>query len=229
MDEKKRVLSAREDAQYFTIGEFATELSRLIPYFAREQKKESVAVYPDERTIRYYMNAGIVDKPAKHGKTSSVFTYRHLLQVLSIKLLQSEYYPLPKIKEILRDADENRLEDVLLAGGDDFLESGCAATKSRVYPVYNRRERIRELNNSFYCEMPEREIPEGLLPSGSSGAGGEQVEEWMRVEVDEGMELNVDCGSLCGSKKEKKEFLEKLAARIRIFIQNEKTMGRGKK
>ncbi len=227
MDEKRQVLSAREKAKYFTIGEFATELSRVIPYFAREQKKESVAVYPDERTIRYYMNAGIVDKPAKQGGISPAFTYRHLLQVLSIKFLQSKNYPLPKIKEILLDADEKRLEDVLLSGGDDSLKSGFTAVKSLEAPVYGRRERIRELSNSFYCEMPETEIPRGLSRR-NSGSAGEQVGEWMRVEVDEGMELNVDCNSLCGSKKEKEEFLKKLAARIRIFIQNEKTMGRGK-
>lgn len=44
---------------------------------------------PSERTIRFYVMRGLVSSPDGRG-TSAVYSYRHLLQVLAIKLRQME-------------------------------------------------------------------------------------------------------------------------------------------
>ncbi|CAN5830803.1 hypothetical protein BH24GEM1_BH24GEM1_14400 [soil metagenome] len=44
---------------------------------------------PSERTIRFYVMRGLVSPPDGRG-TSAVYSYRHLLQVLAIKLRQME-------------------------------------------------------------------------------------------------------------------------------------------
>jgi DNA-binding transcriptional MerR regulator len=44
---------------------------------------------PSERTIRFYVTRGLVSPPEGRG-TASVYTYKHLLQVLAIKLRQME-------------------------------------------------------------------------------------------------------------------------------------------
>ena len=44
---------------------------------------------PSERTIRFYVMKGLVDPPEGRG-TAAVYRYRHLLQVLGIKLRQME-------------------------------------------------------------------------------------------------------------------------------------------
>lgn len=44
---------------------------------------------PSERTIRFYVARGIVSPPEGRG-TAAVYSYRHLLQVLAIKLRQME-------------------------------------------------------------------------------------------------------------------------------------------
>src|SRR3954465_9904267 len=44
---------------------------------------------PTERTIRYYVTRGLVSPPEGRG-TAAVYSYRHLLQVLAIKLRQME-------------------------------------------------------------------------------------------------------------------------------------------
>lgn len=44
---------------------------------------------PSERTIRFYVMKGLVDPPEGRG-TAAVYRYRHLLQVLAIKLRQME-------------------------------------------------------------------------------------------------------------------------------------------
>ena len=44
---------------------------------------------PTERTIRFYVARGLVSPPDGRG-TAAVYSYRHLLQVLAIKLRQME-------------------------------------------------------------------------------------------------------------------------------------------
>jgi hypothetical protein len=44
---------------------------------------------PSERTIRFYVARGLVNRPDGKG-TSATYSYRHLLQVLAIKLRQME-------------------------------------------------------------------------------------------------------------------------------------------
>src|SRR5919197_2926695 len=44
---------------------------------------------PSERTIRFYVARGLVNPPEGRG-TAAVYSYRHLLQVLAIKLRQME-------------------------------------------------------------------------------------------------------------------------------------------
>jgi len=44
---------------------------------------------PSERTIRFYVSRGLVSPPDGRG-TAAVYSYRHLLQVLAIKLRQME-------------------------------------------------------------------------------------------------------------------------------------------
>ena len=51
---------------------------------------------PSERTIRFYVVRGLVSPPDGKG-TSSVYSYRHLLQVLAVKLRQMEGAPLDVI------------------------------------------------------------------------------------------------------------------------------------
>ena len=45
--------------------------------------------HPNERTIRFYVTKGLVAAPEGRG-TAAVYSYRHLLQVLGIKLRQME-------------------------------------------------------------------------------------------------------------------------------------------
>lgn len=51
---------------------------------------------PTERTIRFYVAQGLVNKPEGRG-TAATYNYRHLLQVLAIKLRQMEGATLEKV------------------------------------------------------------------------------------------------------------------------------------
>ncbi len=51
---------------------------------------------PSDRTIRYYVAQGLMAPPEGRG-TSATYSYRHLLQILLIKLRQMEGVPLSRI------------------------------------------------------------------------------------------------------------------------------------
>src|SRR5450759_4240664 len=98
----------------FDIDQLVVESARLIPLLAGEQSRYRVSVYPDDRTIRFYITQGLVDRPSEYRRGASVFGARHLLQVLAIKTLQSEYLPLRKVKELLAGLDDEGLKGVLV-------------------------------------------------------------------------------------------------------------------
>jgi hypothetical protein len=49
----------------------------------------AAAVAPNERSIRFYIARGLVTSPAGRG-TAAAYAYRHLLQILGVKLRQME-------------------------------------------------------------------------------------------------------------------------------------------
>jgi DNA-binding transcriptional MerR regulator len=84
---------------------------------------------PSERTIRFYVGRGLVSPPEGRG-TAAVYSYRHLLQVLAIKLRQMEGATL---ESLTRELSE-------LTG--DLIERRVAAA---VGPALPRPDRLRLL------------------------------------------------------------------------------------
>ncbi len=74
---------------------------------------------PHERTIRFYVTRGLVAPPEGRG-TAATYSYRHLLQVLTIKLKQMEGATLAAITEELEtvtgDIVERRVASAIGAG-----------------------------------------------------------------------------------------------------------------
>ncbi len=64
---------------------------------------------PGDRTIRYYVAQGLMAPPEGRG-TSATYSYRHLLQILLIKLRQMEGVPLSQIGNELEDHSGDIIE-----------------------------------------------------------------------------------------------------------------------
>ena len=64
---------------------------------------------PSERTIRFYVTRGLVSPPEGRG-TAATYSYRHFLQLLSIKLRQREGSTLEGIKHEMHDTTGDALE-----------------------------------------------------------------------------------------------------------------------
>jgi len=86
---------------------------------------------PTERTLRYYVAQGLLDPPDGRG-TAAVYRYRHLLQVLGIKLRQMEGATLETVKaefaELSGDTLERRVASALGAGVPSPEELGGSSS-----------------------------------------------------------------------------------------------------
>jgi DNA-binding transcriptional MerR regulator len=88
---------------------------------------------PSARAIRFYVSSGLLDRPDGAG-TAATYGYRHLLQLLFIKIRQREGQTLDRIKvemkELMGDSLERRvassLAPALLADGAGAAPAGEA-------------------------------------------------------------------------------------------------------
>ena len=68
----------------------------------------SARAAPSARSVRFYVANGLLDRPEGTG-TAATYNYRHLLQLLSIKIRQREGQSLEKIKEEMKDVTGDAL------------------------------------------------------------------------------------------------------------------------
>lgn len=96
-----------------TLASLLEAVAELLPKLVGRQVRYRVTELPTERTLRYYIAQGLVDSPSGKKGTSSLYGYRHLLQVLAVKYLQSQYLPLKKIRTLLKGRSNRELERLL--------------------------------------------------------------------------------------------------------------------
>lgn len=69
----------------------------------------SAKANPSARAIRFYVSSGLLDHPEGKG-TAATYHYKHLLQLLTIKIRQREGQTLELIKAELADLQGDQLE-----------------------------------------------------------------------------------------------------------------------
>jgi len=216
--DKRELLRAVAEKEYYTLADLVTEAARILPHIAQEQRRYRVTVYPDERTIRYYINEGLVDRPSLSKEKPSRFTYRHLLQILAIKHLQAQYLPLNKIKGMLAGLNEEQMEDIIARKEEvleDYCEDSCISSPMR------RLKSMVLMDMAGPSFVPKRGIHESKI----SYENKDSIEEWLRISVTNDIDLNIRTGSVPKSPEKRKEFVERLAAKLRIYLEQEKKQG----
>ena len=137
----KHPVERERGKKYVGLPEFARISEEVLSELGIEQKRGTVSLVPDERTIRYYLAEGLIQPADEKQGTASVFAYKHLLQLVAVKKLQAEHLPIRKIRELVTDKDEQQLENLLgvtasaRKGTDDkeakrYLESLLAPSMS---------------------------------------------------------------------------------------------------
>ena len=85
---------------------------------------------PSARAVRYYVASGLLDRPEGTG-TSATYGYRHLLQLLFVKIRQREGQPLDKIRDEMRELTGDALERRVAASLASALVMGTDAAVSQ--------------------------------------------------------------------------------------------------
>lgn len=87
----------------------ASHAAALIDAAGMRPTNASARVAPSARAIRFYVANGLLDRPEGTG-TAATYNYRHLLQLLSIKIRQREGRTLDAIREELKAITGDSLE-----------------------------------------------------------------------------------------------------------------------
>ncbi len=140
--------------QKWTVEELVELSSRLLP---EDGGSRRVRWNPNPRLVRYYTTLGLLDRPS--GVRGQVVHYgpRHLLQLLTVKVLQAEGYPLQEIQEkIYKKSDESLQE---LSGlPADWLENVLADMPAKPEPdrsvFWQQREAPPEPSPQPTSELP---------------------------------------------------------------------------
>jgi DNA-binding transcriptional MerR regulator len=75
-----------------------------------DQGDARVASRPDGRTVRYYQTLGLVSRPVRYDGRQAVYGFRHLLEVVAIKMLQAQGMSLAQVQRALAGTPSDRLE-----------------------------------------------------------------------------------------------------------------------
>ena len=139
----------------------------------------AASALPSERTIRFYVSRGLVTPPSGRG-TAAVYTYRHILQVLHIKLRQMEGFTLETIAQELSEMTGDVLERrVASALGPGLPAPDQLPLTSGDRPAWGRAGRALR---SWLTES----IPDEMNEDGEPG-----TTTWRRLSVSRGIELHV--------------------------------------
>src|SRR4029079_1429863 len=112
----KHQVERERGRKYVGLPEFADVCGRIVSDLDLEQERGTVSVVPDQRTIRYYLAEGLIQASDEKQGTASVFSYLNLLQVVAVKKLQAEHFPIRKIRELVSGKGEEELESLIGIG-----------------------------------------------------------------------------------------------------------------
>jgi DNA-binding transcriptional MerR regulator len=87
----------------------------------------SARAAPSARSVRFYVANGLLDRPEGTG-TAATYNYRHLLQLLAIKIRQREGQSLETIKEEMKDMTGDALERRIATSLAPALTAGADST-----------------------------------------------------------------------------------------------------
>jgi len=203
-------------------------LGEVLPRMAGTQERYKVTEVPTIRTLRFYGSQGLVDKPLIYEGRTALYGYRHLLQVVVIKVLQASHLPLRKIREMLLGRsieDLERLLEVSKSTGraGEFEVSGPPASPPGEAPTRMAQGSglasplLQELLNVKLNTFPVQQEP-GPIACGEPRIGltglTTKTTAWRRLEVEPGVELHLreDIAIKPGSR------LEVLLTRIKHLL-----------
>jgi DNA-binding transcriptional MerR regulator len=101
----------------------ASHATALVDAAGMRPTNASARATPSARAVRFYVAAGLLDHPEGRG-TAATYHYRHLLQLLAIKIRQREGQTLDAIKTEMQDVTGDQLERRVATSLAPALDAG---------------------------------------------------------------------------------------------------------
>lgn len=160
-------LRAYRDLAPWSLRDLAQVTGAILEASGIRPVNAAAAVHPNERTIRFYVTRKVVAPPDGRG-TAATYSYRHLLQVLAVKLRQMEGATLTAITSELPQMTGDVLERrVAAALGSGLLppdqlpvQDGQPAARGRAGKALH----VRLLSASRLAQTDAPE-PDALAPT----------------------------------------------------------------
>src|SRR5215813_14536095 len=92
----------------WTLPELVAEVAARIAALPAP-KNGQVRAVPDERTVRYYVTLGLLDRPSAMRGRTALYGPRHVAQVIAIKRLQTMGRSLSEIQALWPTLDDHTL------------------------------------------------------------------------------------------------------------------------
>jgi DNA-binding transcriptional MerR regulator len=183
--QKDPLLVLRQYRQFapWNLHDLASLAGALLDASGVRPTSAAAQAHPGHRTIRYYIAKGLMTPPEGRG-TAATYSYRHLLQILLIKLRQMEGAPLTRIAGEL----EQQTGDVIERRVASALGPGIAApSQLAVANPETARGRAGRALHSWAA------VREGVPSNGADGTRFATT-KWHRIPIVRGLELHVHEG-----------------------------------
>ena len=180
----KHPVERERGKKFVGLPEFARVSEDVLSELGIEQGRGTVSLVPDERTIRYYLAEGLIQPADEKQGTASVFSYKHLLQLVAVKKLQAEHLPIRKIRELVTGKDEEQLESLL---------GVTASVRKRTDDKEAKRYLESLLAPSMSVASIKSAPPEtaALSSAAAQPSRSDSPASWQRVEIEPGLELHI--------------------------------------
>ena len=114
----------------FNARGLAAHATALVDAAAVRPTNAAARAAPSARAVRFYVASGLLDRPEGTG-TAATYGYRHLLQLLHIKIRQREGQTLEKIKSEMSELTGDTLERRVASSLAPALGAGADTAVAR--------------------------------------------------------------------------------------------------
>jgi len=148
------------------------------------------------RTIRYYIEEGLLPQPEVRGKYA-VFTTEYLHRLRLIKILKDSYLPLKEIKGLLDTLNSGQINELLDRFDADPTE---AISSLKILPTHSQVSMVKESALEYitrlrqHTESPQasrKANPQTTSINDLKPVQKARKETWQRIELAPGVELHV--------------------------------------
>jgi DNA-binding transcriptional MerR regulator len=190
------------------MDELVDVANSFVELLAPDQPSDRVAERLNERTLRYYITKGLVDRPIGKEGSAVLYGYRHLLQLLALKRLQASYLPIKRIKDLLSGKTNNELMRFLTSEPgehiSDVRNTALSYLESLLPEGHGTRD-SRRRRSEYEDRGPQDHLPskQSQQRSRPSTLRNPIPASWKRFVLDDGIELHIRSdriGTLRGSE-----------------------------